>query len=349
MKMSSSQKIIFYSLFFILCLLFYTWQGIYLPISSSTEENLFLIEKGEGLKEIASNLKENGLIKNDFLFKLYVFLKGETKNLKAGRYILNLSMNLSEITEIIISGKTAKEKITIIEGWNLRDIGWYLENRGLFQAEELFELVGFPLIDYNKNTGLPKPKDFSEEFDFLRDKPKNVSLEGYLFPDTYEINTGAQIEEIVKTMLSNFDKKLTSNLRKEIKKQEKTIFEIITMASLLEKEVKSKEEKEIVSGILWKRLKNRIPLQVDATIIYITGKKTTKVSKDDTEIDSPYNTYKYLGLPKGPICNPGLESILATVYPKNSDFWYYLSTSDGETIFSKTLEEHNIAKAKYLK
>jgi len=196
---------------------------------------------------------------------------------------------------------------------------------------------------------LPKPKDFSEEFDFLRDKPKNVSLEGYLFPDTYEINTGAQIEEIVKTMLSNFDKKLTSNLRKEIKKQEKTIFEIITMASLLEKEVKSKEEKEIVSGILWKRLKNRIPLQVDATIIYITGKKTTKVSKDDTEIDSPYNTYKYLGLPKGPICNPGLESILATVYPKNSDFWYYLSTSDGETIFSKTLEEHNIAKAKYLK
>jgi len=100
---------------------------------------------------------------------------------------------------------------------------------------------------------------------------------------------------------------------------------------------------------LWKRLENNIPLQVDATITYITGKKTTKISIEETQIDSPYNTYKYLGLPIGPICNPGLESILAAMYPKSSEYWYYLSTPEGETIFSKTLEEHNIAKAKYLK
>jgi len=105
----------------------------------------------------------------------------------------------------------------------------------------------------------------------------------------------------------------------------------------------------LVSGILWERLKNKIPLQVDATITYITGKNDIKVSVEETKIDSPYNTYKYLGLPKGPICNPGLESILAAIYPKKSEYWYYLSTPEGETIFSKTLEEHNIAKAKYLK
>jgi len=105
----------------------------------------------------------------------------------------------------------------------------------------------------------------------------------------------------------------------------------------------------LVSGILWKRLENNMPLQVDATISYITGKKTTKISKEETQIDSPYNTYKYLGLPLGPICNPGLESIKAALYPEISQYWYYLSTPEGETIFSKTLEEHNVAKAKYLK
>jgi len=120
------------------------------------------------------------------------------------------------------------------------------------------------------------------------------------------------------------------------------------MASLIEKEVKTKEDKEVVSGILWKRLKNNIPLQVDATITYLTGKKTTKIPLEDLQIDSLYNTYKYKGLPLGPICNPGLDSIKTAIYPKNSEYWYYLSTPEGATIFSKNLEEHNIAKAKYL-
>ncbi len=175
------------------------------------------------------------------------------------------------------------------------------------------------------------------------------NLEGFLFPDTYQFPIGVSGEEVVSKMRDNFDKKLTADLSEEIKNQKKTIFEIITMASLIEKEVKTKEDKEVVSGILWKRLKNNIPLQVDATIFYITGKKTTEISIEETKIDSLYNTYRYKGLPLGPICNPGLESIKAAIYPKNSDYWYYLSTPDGKTIFSKTLEEHNIAKAKYLK
>ena len=173
-------------------------------------------------------------------------------------------------------------------------------------------------------------------------------LEGFLFPDTYEFPLNVSGEEVVKKMTENFNKKIAP-YRDEIYDSEKTLFEIITMASLLEKEVKTLEEKQLVSGILWKRLENNMPLQVDATISYITGKKTTKISKEETQIDSPYNTYKYLGLPLGPICNPGLESIKAALYPEISQYWYYLSTPEGETIFSKTLEEHNIAKAKYLK
>ncbi len=183
----------------------------------------------------------------------------------------------------------------------------------------------------------------------MKDKPKNLNLEGYIFPDTYEIRKEENLEEIIIKTLQNLDSKLTKDIREDIDQQKRTIFEIITMASMIEKEVRTLEDKKIVSGILWKRLENNMPLQVDATIFYITGKKGTAISIEELKIDSLYNTYKYMGLPLGPICNPGLESIISAVYPEASDFWFYLSTPEGETIFSKTLKEHNIAKAKYLK
>jgi len=188
-------------------------------------------------------------------------------------------------------------------------------------------------------------KDIEEK---LGIKLPKENLEGYLFPDTYYFPVGVTGEEVVRIMRENFEKKIAP-YREEIKKSGRTLHEIIVMASLLEKEVKTKEDKELVSGILWKRLEVGMPLQVDATITYITGKKTTKIPLEDLQIDSPYNTYKYKGLPPAPICNPGLESILAALYPKESDYWYYLSTPEGKTIFSKTLQEHNIAKEKYLK
>lgn len=328
---------------------FFVSQGIYLPKDSSlTEEKLFTVERGQNLFQIAENLEKEGLIKNRFLFDFYVFLKGRQRELQAGEYFFSPSISITEVAEKIISGDTVKETITIPEGWNLRDIAWYFENRGMFQAEELFELVGFPAVDYSKVEDLPIPLDFSSDYDFLKEKPKNIGIEGYLFPDTYQINRIAGIEEIVRKLLSNFDEKLAP-YRNEISGAGLTLFDTITMASLLEKEVNNFEECQLVSGILWKRLKNGVPLQVDATINYITGKQTIKISKEETQIDSPYNTYKYPGLPIGPICNPGLGSIEAALSPESSEYWYYLSTPEGETIFSKTLEEHNIAKQTYLK
>ncbi len=347
-NMKQRNKLIIFVFCFLVFFIF-IWQQIYLPLNSSdTEDRLFLIERGQNLFQISGNL-EKQVIKDRFSFNLYVFLKGGAGRLQAGEYAFNPSMSIARIADKIISGDVAKETILIPEGWNLKDIAWYLENKGMFQAEELFELVGFPLIDYSHNSDLSELKDFSSDHDFLTDKPKNIGLEGYLFPDTYEIKRNSSLEEIVRKILDNFGKKLSGELREEIKRQEKTIFEIITIASLIEKEVKTPEEKKIVSGILWKRLKNKIPLQVDATINYITGKKTTKVLIQETKIDSPYNTYKYGGLPLGPICNPGIESIISALYPESSEYSYYLSTSEGETLFSKTLEEHNLKKAQYLK
>ncbi len=296
--------------------IFISVQGFYFSKNPQGQEEFFLVKKGDSVFQIGQNLEERRFIKNKYLFNLYVLASGKQSKLQAGEYVLSSSMSISKISQKLISGNIAKEIITIPEGWNLRDIAWYFENKGMFQAEELYEMT---------------------------------ELEGYLFPDTYEISRGASLEEIIKKMTDNFNKKLTPELREDIQKQEKTVSEIVIIASLLEKEIQTLEDKKMVAGVLLNRLQVGMPLQIDATITYITKKQTTNISKKDTQIDSPYNTYKYTGLPLGPICNPGTESIKAAIYPQPNSYWYYLSTPEGETIFSKTLEEHNIAKAKHLK
>lgn len=299
------------------------FSAIYLPKDFTSEKGvIFKIEKGQSSKEIAFNLEKRGLIWWGPLFRGYVLFRGIADQLQAGMYQLSPSLNIPAIVKKFVQGEAIKERITIIEGWNLRDIGFYFENKGMFQAEEFWELVGFPLD--------PKSK------------------EGYLFPDTYLINYGTSLEEIVQQMEDNFQKKLAP-YQEEISAQGKTLLEIIIMASLIEKEVRSKEDKKIVSGIFWKRLKRGKPLESCASIAYLKGVSQWRYSYEDTRIESPYNTYLYPGLPVGPICNPGLESIEAALYPQESDYWYWLSTPEGKTIFSKTLEEHNLAKAKYLK
>jgi len=331
--MSQIRKIFSIFIFIFFLIIIFIWQGIYLPKNFHLiESKIFSVEKGQNLFQISENLEKEGLIKNRFIFDFYVLLKGDQRKLQAGKYELNPSMNVAKIAKKIILGETFKIKVTIPEGFTIEQIenelslNWRRPGLRQFLAEE-----------------------FKNEFNFLKDAPNKANLEGFLFPDTYFFEPDANDEEIVRKFLANFDKKLTQDLRGEIKEQKKTIFDIVTMASLIEKEVKTQEDKKLVSGILWKRLKNRIPLQVDATITYITGKQTTRISKEETQLDSPYNTYKYLGLPIGPISNPGFDSILASIYPQNNDYWYYLSIPEGKTIFSKTLEEHNIAKAKYLK
>ncbi len=329
-------KKIFFLLIILIIIVFFIglfiWQGIYLPKDFQFKENkVFSINKGQGAFQIAENLEKEGIIKNKFFFDLYLIMTSDSDKLQAGKYSLNSTLNIPEVTRKFVLGETIKIKITIPEGFNLKQVEGEL-NSGL----QKINLSKFSVIE------------FKNEFEFLRNVPSNASLEGFLFPDTYFFDPDMEGREIAKVFLENFSKKLTADLREEIKRRDKSIFEIITIASLIEKEVITIDDKKIVSGILWKRLKIDMPLQIDATISYITGKKGTNISIEETKIDSPYNTYKYKGLPIGPISNPGLESIIAAVYPKDSRFWYYLSKPDGQTVFSKTLEEHNLARIKYL-
>lgn len=321
----------------------FLWNSVYLPRNPGLMQKVrFTVEKGEGAKEIAAGLKEADLIKHTSVFRVYALITGTSKNLQAGDYLLSPDMNIPEIINMMASGQILKKKITVLEGWDLNKIWAYLEDNEIGSKEEFFKLVGQPVSGYPADS----VKDFSQEFDFLKDKPKDSSLEGYLFPDTYEVLASDDLEAIIKKILSHFDKKLSPGLKNEIARQKKSIFEIITMASLIEKEVRTFEDKKIVSGVLWKRLEIGMPLQVDSSIIYITGREMTR---EQIYINSPYNTYQNKGLPPGPISSPGLESILAAAYPTESDYLYYLSAPSGKTIFSRTLDEHNIARNKHLK
>lgn len=295
------------------------------------------IPQGYGSRKIGELLKHEGIIRSKWIFVSYVSIRGKASSLKPGTYTF-FSSPLPEIAADLIAGEAREVTLTFPEGWTAKDIAENLEEKHVMPAPEFLQAIR----PENK-------KSYQEKFAFLKDGPSRQGLEGYLFPDTYRIYKDASAEDVVLRLLENFDKKLNTELREEIAKQKKTIFEIVTMASLIEREVRSDEDRAIVSGILWKRLNLGIALQVDATIVYLTGKRSTKVTREDLQIKSPYNTYLNRGLPIGPISSPGLSAIKAAIYPKKSPYLYYLSAPDGRTIFSRTLEEHNEAKTKYLR
>ncbi|MCF7860011.1 endolytic transglycosylase MltG [Patescibacteria group bacterium] len=248
-----------------------------------------------------------------------------------------------------------EESVRLIEGWNSRDMSQYFERQGLWQSEEFLEAVGFPQIDYNKNNDLPPLVDYSAEFSFLDDKPDNRGLEGYLYPDTYRIFASSSPADLVEKMLSNFDQKLTDKMRADIKAQGKTIYEIVTMASILEKEAPinyadgDNRDARIIAGIFWDRLEVGQALQSCATLAYILGVNKSQYSTADTKIESPYNTYKYRDLPPGPISNPGILAIEAAIYPLNTSYNYFLTPAgSSKIIYSTSYAEHLRNKSKYL-
>lgn len=249
-----------------------------------------------------------------------------------------------------------EKTVRFVEGWTNRDMGQYLEGQGIWQSEELLEVAGFPQANYDLASELPRPIDFSERFTFLADKPKNRGLEGYLYPDTYRIYASSSTPvDLLEKMLANFDKRLTAQMRSDIAKQGKTIYEIVTMASILEKEAPinyatgDNRDAKIVAGIFWDRIKVGQALQSCASLAYILGVNKAQYSAEDTQVESNYNTYKYPGLPPGPISNPGILAIEAAIYPIRTNYNYFLTPAGSkEMIYAATYEEHLRNKAQYL-
>ncbi len=299
----------------------------------------FEIIKGDNAWTVAKKLKQAKIIKSPIKFIVYFYRKNLHTKIKAGEYSLRSNLNISEIAYIITKGriieKIEQQKITFPEGLNISEY-----------AQRITE-AKLPGEEFNRLVNDTKHFQKDDAYEFLASIPKGKNLEGFLFPDTYFFSPKVNAETIIKKMLNNFDKKLSADLRDEIAKQGKTIYEIITMASILEKEVRTDEDKKMVSDIFWDRLERGQAFQSCATLAYILGENKKQYSYQDTKIDSPYNTYLHTGLPPGPISNPGLASILAAIYPTENEYNYFLSNIEtGKTVFSRTIEEHNLNKVK---
>lgn len=305
---------------------------VYVPFQPMSRSSVtYVVKKGTSESQIAKELQDLKLIRSAFFFKVYTVLSLQREKLQAGRYVFSPGMSTYQIAKKMANGNDKSSQVVIFEGYDSVDIGKILQQEGICNQSEFEKLA---------------KEDYRNDYDFLLDSPKGIGAEGYLFPDTYSISPDQTCEDFLRQMLENFNKKLTPELRAEIKNQKKSVFDIVTMASIIEKEVRSMEDKKLVSGILWKRLSIGMALQVDCTINYITGKNDPGAKLADLQINSPYNTYLYPGLPKGPISNPGIDSITAAIYPQKSPYLFYLS--DSKTHYAKTLEEHASNRAKYL-
>ncbi len=245
-----------------------------------------------------------------------------------------------------------ERSVRLLEGWTNVDMASYFEKESIWSSDEFLDLVG----DYSRQRNLSASIELEDKFDFLKDRPANKGLEGYLYPDTYRIFVDeAKPDELIVRMLENFDKKLTPKMREDIASQGKTIYEIVTMASLIEKEAPinyatgDNKDAKIVSGIFWNRIKYGQALQSCASLAYILGVNKPQYSTADTQIESPYNTYKYRNLPPGPVSNPGILAIEAAIYPTNTNYNYFLTPAGTkDMIYAATYEQHLINKNKYL-
>lgn len=320
---------------------YYLW-AVSLPtgLSNDTEEHIFVIEEGESVDQIASNLKQAGLLKDALVFKVHLYITKKGDKLQAGSYSLNKTMDAKDITAIISGGEvmTDETRVTIVEGLKAEEIADQLAEEDLVDADRFMKLVA----THDSRDFLPE-----NAYVFLGGRPVYAGMEGYLFPDTYMFFGEATEEEIIEKMLDNFGLKLSEDLMQEISNQGKTVHEIVTLASVVEKEARKTEDRKILAGIFYNRLEIGMALQSDATVNYITGKSTIQPTFDDLEVESKYNTYKYPGLPPGPICNPSLDAIEAVIYPVETDNMYFITKPDGSSDFSETYEQHLEKKYEY--
>lgn len=289
------------------------------------------IPKGASTSGIAKILKDSNLIKNELIFRIFAKYDEMDGKFKAGKYTLNNGMTQEEIMKKLVSGGIAKDSIifTIPEGFELKQIAERLGDMGIADMKVFLELTS-------------KVSNFSSEFEFLKEVPEDLSLEGYLYPDTYEIYIDASEKDIIRKMLSRFDKLYTDEIKSKARELNLNLNQVVTLASIIEREGRAESEREIISGVFHNRLETGMMLQSCATVQYILGERKPVLSNADTLIESPYNTYINQGLPPGPIASPGIESIKAAVTPADVDYKYFVFNEDetGTHTFSVTYEEH---------
>ena len=298
------------------------------PVNRSDRKTVVVeVPSGSTTDSIGRTLAGKGLIRSAKTFRLYSKLKHLGASFQAGTYSLSPSMSMNEIAGIIAEGKVTTERFTIPEGYNEYEVAKKLAKEGLVNRKKFIQVV--------------QTKDFSGEFPFLKNAQKGKNrLEGYLFPDTYTVPLNAGEEEIVRTMLKGYQRTFTDADRSRAKGMGYSEQEILTIASIIERESGNEKDKPKIASVIYNRLKKNMPLQMDSTVQYVLklrGKNPDKILYDDLKVDSKFNTYKNTGLPPSPICSPGAQSIRAALHPAKTKYLYFVVSDKlyGSSVFSE--------------
>ncbi len=305
------------------------WFYLLAPMQKGNSDQIFFVPEGSTLSKVAEGLESNALIKSKEPFLFWAKLMGYSRKIKAGEYCLNSEMSPLKILEAMSRGSIVTHPVTIPEGYNRMQIGALLEEKGLADRQTFISLTGSP--------------DIARAYGF-----SGPDLEGYLYPDTYQFSRGLSVKSIVDVMVRHF-LEVSAPFRNRIKVSGMTLEQVVILASIVEKETGSAEERPVIASVFLNRLKKRIRLETDPTVIYGIKNFDGNLKKKDLKRYTPYNTYVIRGLPPGAIANPGKEAIRAVIYPADTAYLYFVSKNDGTHYFSKTLSEHNRAVRKYQK
>jgi UPF0755 protein len=293
------------------------------PVMASPVRTIVYIEPGTRVQQIAEQLRDAGVIRSTWVFLALAYLEGSMKRLHAGEYEFTPGMSLHDILKKLEAGKVVTHQVTIPEGFTAYDVAALLASERLVDADRFRQLAQSPEVA--KRLGLHAS-----------------TVEGYLFPDTYRLTRGMGEEEILRVMVARFRQALPMDFEARCARLDFTLHEVVTLASLIEKEAVVNEERPIISAVFHNRLRRNMPLQSDPTAVYgLPGKR--RITAEDLQRDTPHNTYLRPGLPPGPIASPGLASLLAAVNPGRVNFLYFVAKNDGTHHFSHTFEQHGEA------
>ncbi len=298
------------------------------PVGNSSRVVLVDIAEGSSLSEVAERLHRQKLIKSDWAFVWMGRLLGSARKIIPGEYELHGGMDSSTILKKIIKGEVLQHTVTIPEGFSMSQIAGLLHEQRLADRDEFLRCTRDPA--------------------FIQTLSLSVdNLEGYLFPDTYRFARHVKPERLIEAMVARFKQTVSEEDRGRAVELDLSLHQVMTLASVIEKETARPDERTLISGVFHNRLEKDIPLQSDPTVIYAVHEFDGNLRKKDLSIDSPYNTYRVVGLPPGPIANPGRAAIHAALYPEATEYLYFVSRNDGSHKFSTTLAEHNRAVRKY--
>ncbi len=336
LRNTMKKRIIFIILTFIICGILgalayvgtYVYTFLKVPPDQRAEEKIVLIKRGTSLRGIAETLKHEGVVTDKNLFMILARYYREGKSIKAGEYRFTTSMLPIDVLEMLQDGRIFFRAATIPEGYTSFQIAELLDQLGYAPKDEFLKLA------FNK--------ELAAELNIDAD-----NLEGYLFPNTYYIDGGMSTEDIIRTMVQQFWQVMTPDVQQEVARSGFTIHEIVTLASIVEKEARVGEERELISAVYNNRLRIKMKLDSDPTVIYGIKNFDGNLTKADLQTDTPYNTYKRRGLPPGPIANPGEASILAALNPADVKYLYFVARNDGTHEFSTNYNDHLRAVRKY--